>query len=160
MKSPLHSDQTLEKTNGEFLKTAQLNLSTDDIFIVYCLQGSVDSTPSLQCEQFQNNLQFILSPSEEGTGKPQVRGRGFCLKTGEGLDKRQSKKGGCKHCSDLINVKLTPESILLPTSREEQPRHGRTGDLTDQYGLPKADEIKLMIGIQSAPQGEKWLETF
>lgn len=69
-----------------------------------------------------------------------MRGGGCCLKTGEGLDERQSKKRGCKHCSDLINVKLTPESILLPTSREEQPRHGRTGDLTDQYGLPKADE--------------------
>lgn len=69
-----------------------------------------------------------------------MRGRGFRLKTGEGLDERQSKKEGCKHCSDLINVKLTLESILLPTSREEQPRHGRTGDLTDQYGLPKADK--------------------
>lgn len=85
---------------------------------------------------------FLQGPSVQGSGKPQERGRGFRLKTGEGRDARQSKEGGCKHCNGVTTVKLTPESILIPTSREDRPRHGKTGDLIDQYGLLKAGETK------------------
>lgn len=101
------------------------------------------TTSSLQCQLFQqDNLQFLQGPSVQGSGKPQGRRRGFRLKTGEGRDESQSKEGGCKHCNEVTTVKLTPESILLPTSREGHPRHGRTGDKTDQYGLQKADKTK------------------
>lgn len=56
---------------------------------------------------------------------PQVGGRG--LKTGEGSDDSQSKENSCKQCNKFPVVKLTSESILLPTSRAAQPQHGRTG---------------------------------
>lgn len=91
---------------------------------------------------FQQDLQFLQGPSVQGSGKPQERGRGFRLKIGEGRDESQSKEGGCKHCNEVSTVKLTHKSILLPTSREGHPRHGRTGDRTDLYGLPKADKAK------------------
>lgn len=79
--------------------------------------GFINSTSSLQLFQ-QDSLQFLQGPSVQGSGKPRERGRGFRLKTGEGRDERQSKEGGCKHCNEVTTVKLTPESILVPTSRE------------------------------------------
>lgn len=67
-----------------------------------------------------------------------MRGRGFK----EGRDERQSKEEGCKHCNEVTTVKSTPESILLPTSREEHPKHGRSRDLTDQSCPPNAETTK------------------
>lgn len=135
-------------------------LSTIKLLLLFQMKSSPtsDETPGKRkkgwvtllplCQLFQqDNLQFPQVPSMQGSGKPQERGRGFRLKTGEGRDESQSKEGGCKRCNEVTTVKLTPESILVPTSREGHPRHGRTGDTTDQYGLPKADKAN-MIGIQ------------
>lgn len=59
----------------------------------------------------------------------------------------QSKERGRKCCNTVTPVKSTPSSILLPTSREEPPRHGRTGDLAEQCYLLNVRQI--MYGIQS-----------
>lgn len=78
----------------------------------------------------------------QGSRKPRERGRGFLFKTGEGENKQQPLERGCKHCNEVTPVKSTPESILLPTSREGPPRHGKAKDVTDQYGLQQPDEMK------------------
>lgn len=83
------------------------------------------------------NLQFLWGPSEQGLGKPQERGRGFRFKIGDGKDEWQSNGGVRKHCNEVTNVKLTHESILMPTSREGQAWHGRIVDLTEQFGHSK-----------------------
>lgn len=98
-----------------------------------------NSTSFLQWSQKQI-LQFLQGPSVQGSGKPQDRGRAFLFKIGEGKDGRQPVEGMCKHRNEVTTVKLTPKSILTQTSREGQPRHGRTGELTDQYGLPMSDK--------------------
>lgn len=90
--------------------------------MLYCnfLQGLINFSSALLCQQFQNDSpQFLQGPSEQGSRKPQERGRGRLFEIGEGQDEMQSKEGGCKCCNEVINVKSTPESILLPTSREE-----------------------------------------
>lgn len=96
------------------------NFHCQFLFFFFSNQGFINSTSSLQLFQ-QDNQQFLQDPSVQGSGKPQERGWGFCLKIGEGRDERQSDEGGCKHCNEVTNVKLTPESILMPTSREGRP---------------------------------------
>lgn len=99
----------------------------------FCIAGVLFCFPNFQ----KDNLQFVKGPSVQGLKKPQVRGRG--LKIGEGRDKRQSEEEEkCKHCKEVTAVKSTPESILLPTFKEGQAQHGRSGAQTDQYGLLKA----------------------
>ena len=149
------SDQSKSKVD----RLQKIYQSTTVILVVVCRfflsRNLLTLLPLCNVNLFQQDYwQFLFGPSVQGSGKPQGGLRGFLLKIGEGGDERQSEEGECKHCNDVTPVKLTPESILLPISREQPPWHGRIGDLTDQCGLLKA---KMKYGWNPIFYSLTWL---